>query len=131
MKKILTIKEPYVTPFYLDMKHYETRSWKTNYRGEIYLHTSKTLAKNPTFPLVLFPTGHIVLRGNLTDCIEMTEEFIEEIKKDSLEYATGFYDVGRYAWKIEDIEPVYPIKVNGHLGIWNYDGEIKIRRRYV
>ena len=123
--KVLTIKEPYVTPFSLGIKHYETRSWPTNYRGEIYIHTAK---KKDTDHLALelitetegFPLGFIVIKGILTDCIKMTDEFIREIKKDPLEYIFGFYEVGRYAWKIEDIEVIDPIKVNGHLGLWNY-----------
>ncbi len=126
--KVLTIKEPFVTPFAIGMKHYETRSWKTNYRGEIYIHTSKK--KDDTIPALeavmdteLFPLGYIVLKGNLVDCIEMTDKFVREIKKDPLEYISGFYKVGRYAWKIEDIEVVNPVKVNGHLGIWNWDGD--------
>jgi hypothetical protein len=123
--KVITIKEPYVTPFAIGMKHYETRSWKTNYRGEIYIHTSKK--KDDTIPALeaimeteLFPLGCIVLKGNLTDCIKMDDEFIKGIKKDPLEYISGFYKAGRYAWKIEDIEVIEPIKAKGSLGIWNY-----------
>ena len=126
--KVLTIKEPFVTPFALGYKHYETRSWKTNYRGEIYIHT----AKEEDLPGSLFlssflegqerfPLGFIVLKGKLTDCIEMTDEFIKEIESDPLEYICGFYEPGRYAWKIENIQKIEPIKVNGHLGLWNYD----------
>lgn len=123
--KVLTIKEPFVTPFAIGMKHYETRSWKTNYRGEIYIHTSKTKDNSePALEAVmdteLFPLGYIVLKGNLVDCIEMTDKFVREIKKDPLEYISGFYKVGRYAWKIEDIEVIEPIKAKGSLGIWNY-----------
>ena len=44
--KVLSIKEPYATLLMKKIKHIETRSWKTNYRGEIYIHVSgKTLEK--------------------------------------------------------------------------------------
>ena len=33
--KVLSIKEPYATLLMKKIKHIETRSWKTNYRGEI------------------------------------------------------------------------------------------------
>lgn len=36
--KVLTIKEPFATLIKNKIKHIETRSWKTNYRGEIYIH---------------------------------------------------------------------------------------------
>lgn len=125
--KVLTIQEPYVTPMPEGIKHFETRSWKTAYRGEIYIHTAKKIHKGMDRH-VSFPLGCIVLKAVLTDCIYMDEEFIAEVKKDPQEYATGFYEVGRYAWKLENIEVIDPIKASGHLGIWEYDleeGELK------
>lgn len=119
--KVLTIKEPYVTPIALGKKHFETRSWGTKYRGEIYIHTAKTVMPDPVEGCEkIFPLGRIVLKAKLTDCIKMDEDFIESIRKNPDEYAFGFYEVGRYAWKLEDIEIIDPIKVNGHQSIWNY-----------
>lgn len=124
MSKVLTIKEPYVTPIALGKKHYETRSWKTNYRGEIYIHTAKTKMPFPVDTLYykpVFPLGHIVMKVKLTDCIYMDQEFIDSV--DIREKSLGFYEVGRYAWKLEDVEVLEtPIKANGKLGIW----EVKI-----
>ena len=37
--KVLTIKEPFATLIMNKVKYIETRSWKTNYRGEIYIHS--------------------------------------------------------------------------------------------
>ncbi len=49
-------------------------------------------------------------------------EFIEKMKKNKNEYLTGVYAVGRYAWILKDIKVLdKPIKVKGHLGIWNLD----------
>ncbi len=122
--KTLTIKEPYVTPIALGKKHYETRSWKTNYRGPIYIHTAKTVMLDPVEGCEkIFPLGCIVLKANLTDCIKMDEEFIAKIKQDPEEYAFGFYEVGRYAWKLEDVEVLTNFKeAKGKQGIW----EVKI-----
>ena len=39
--KVISIKEPFATLIKDGIKIYETRSWKTNYRGEIYIHASK------------------------------------------------------------------------------------------
>ena len=38
--KVLSIKEPYATLICNGKKLIETRSWKTNYRGELYIHAS-------------------------------------------------------------------------------------------
>ena len=38
MKKILSLTEPYATLIKEKKKLVETRSWKTDYRGELYIH---------------------------------------------------------------------------------------------
>ena len=40
--KVLTIQEPYATFIMNGYKSIETRSWKTNYLGEIYIHAGKS-----------------------------------------------------------------------------------------
>ena len=114
-----------MTPIMLGLKHYETRSWKTNYRGEIYIHTAKRLLPSDVTIAPQLPLGYIVLKAKLTDCIYMDEEFVNAIKANATEYDLGFYEVGRYAWKLEDVEIIKPIKANGKLGIWTWqDGNM-------
>lgn len=43
--KVLSLTEPYATLIKMGMKTIETRSWKTNYRGELYIHASSTKMK--------------------------------------------------------------------------------------
>ena len=65
--------------------------------------------------------GYIICKCNLKDCIYMTEEFINVIKKNNkTEYLLGIYEVSRYAWILENITPVEKIKAKGKLGIWTY-----------
>ena len=40
--KVLSITEPYATLIKEKKKFIETRSWKTDYRGELYIHASLT-----------------------------------------------------------------------------------------
>jgi len=40
--KVLSLTEPGATLIKEKKKLIETRSWKTNYRGELYIHASKT-----------------------------------------------------------------------------------------
>ena len=43
-------------------------------------------------------------------------------KSNHQEYICGEYEEGRYAWILEDIEPLEEkIKIKGHLGVWNYE----------
>lgn len=131
--RVLTIQEPFATLIMSEYKKIETRSWKTSYRGEIYIHAGKS----NNFMKMIDPYtkkiignlelnyGSIICKTDLIDCIEMTEEFIEKIKgKDPDEYKLGFYEKGRYAWVFGDIEALsQPIKAEGKLNIWSYQKE--------
>ena len=129
--KVLSLTEPYATLIKIGKKKIETRSWKTSYRGNLYIHASSTKIpkeyKNNTELMSLVNVnnlnyGHIICSCDLVDCIEMTNEFIEKVKKNSAEYISGIYAKGRYAWILENVEIIKkPIEVKGHLGIWNFE----------
>lgn len=128
MAKALSIKEPYATLISEGLKRIETRSWKTNYRGEIYIHASSTRVPKEWKALLCYSIakriglhfGQIVCKAKLVDCIEMTEEYIAQM--DDIEKQMGFWSVGKYAWVLDDVEILdMPEKVKGHLGIWNLE----------
>ena len=129
--KVLSLTEPYATLIKNGIKQVETRSWKTNYRGKLYIHASSTkISKDDRNNAALMSLvdlnelnyGNIICFCELVDCVEMTEAFIAEIKKNENEYLSGLYEVGRYAWILKNVEILeQPIKAKGHLGIWNYD----------
>lgn len=132
--KVLSLTEPCATLIKENKKRVETRSWKTSYRGELYIHASSTKIPkewkhNKEFMELVKNTplnfGNIICKCNLVDCIYMTKEYVENMKiNNHQEYICGKYEEGRYAWILEDIEPLgKPIKAKGHLSIWNYDDE--------
>ena len=55
--KVLTLFQPWATLVILGEKKIETRSWKTNYRGEIAIHAGKkwikVYLKNPIIQIYL------------------------------------------------------------------------------
>lgn len=129
--KVITLIEPWGTLIKNGYKSIETRSWKTNYRGELYIHTS--LSKLPKeavtnnelrklYKIDELQYGYIICKCNLVDCIYMTKDFISYIKDNNYqEFICGDYKEGRYAWILKDIQVLEkPIKIKGHLGIWNY-----------
>lgn len=129
--KVLSLLEPWASLIKENVKHIETRSWKTKYRGELYIHASKRkLTKNDSIIYneqlkllknIDFKYGYIIAKCKLVDCKIMTEELIEDVKQNNSEYLSGVYKVGRYAWILEDIEMLAsPIEAKGQLGIWNY-----------
>lgn len=130
--KILSLTEPYATLIKEKRKLIETRSWKTNYRGELYIHASLTkipkewrenqelMSLIDNIPLNY---GYIICKCKLVDCIYMTAEYVEEMKKNNYqEYICGEYAEGRYAWILDNVEPLKErIETKGHLGVWNYE----------
>jgi len=126
--KVLTIKEPFATLISKGIKKIETRSWKTKYRGKLYIHAglSKDYRKideiNKIIKDLNFNYGKIICEVELVDCIYMTEEFIEKLKKNNkIEYLVGHYEVGRYAWILDNVKLLdKKIDAKGKLSIWNY-----------
>lgn len=123
--------EPWATLIKEKQKHIETRSWKTEYKGELYIHASlKSINRNDILTQILLEIisdksmkyGSIICKSNLVDCIYMDEAFISNIEKNKKEYMCGFYEIGRYAWILEDTEVLAePILAKGKLRIWDYN----------
>ena len=130
MMKVLSLTEPYATIIKEGKKAIETRSWKTNYRGKLYIHASSTkipkkYRENKDLMNLVdinnLNYGYIVCSCELIDCVKMTDEFIEKVKLNNEEYISGIYARDRYAWILKNIEILdKPIKAKGHLGIWNF-----------
>lgn len=135
--KVLTIKEPYASIIMSGLKEYETRSWKTNYRGKIYIHASikidddlksrKDLQKLVYDNNITLKPGYILCEAYLDDCIYMNDMFIKNVSDK--EKMVGRYELGRYAWHLSDIRVIEPVQAKGKLGIWNYDFDVKYIRR--
>lgn len=129
--KVLSIIEPWATLIASKHKYIETRSWKTSYRGELYIHASKKNINTKDTKiqelLKLLPTqemnyGKIICKCQLVDCKYMDEKFINEIKQNKQEYMCGDYQIGRYAWILEKTELIKPkIEAKGKLNIWNFE----------
>jgi len=128
--KVLTLREPWASLIGEKIKKIETRSWSTNYRGELFIHAGlTTIPKNNERMNRLakelsgsFHYGTIFVKCNLADCILIDEQFANHIKEtDYLCYDCGDYTPGRYAWVLDNIEYIEPIQATGRLSIWNYD----------
>ena len=137
--KVLSLTEPCATLIKEKKKFIETRSWKTDYRGELYIHASSTkIPKNwknnqelmSLVDNISLSFGLIICKCKLIDCVYMTKEYVETIKKNNKqEYICGKYEVGRYAWILDEVTPLKtPIEAKGQLNIWNYYDEFEAMR---
>lgn len=136
--KAITIWQPWASSIALGYKKNETRSWPTNYRGPIAIHAAKRpylkiqetlpdevkreLSKIFDFNMELLHTGAVIAIAELKDCRLIDKEYVETLS--TTELLLGDYTIGRYAWELENIRSIYPIKTSGKQGLWNIPDEI-------
>lgn len=126
--KVLTIKQPFASLIVNGYKEYEFRTWKTKYRGEFLIHAGKGIDKKAmekfSYLNLDYPTGCIIGKVTLTDCILIDKN----ARKMLLNKNNPVYDSiikhtewKGYGYKLENIQKINPIKVNGKLSFWDYD----------
>ncbi|MBE6144370.1 MAG: ASCH domain-containing protein [Firmicutes bacterium] len=122
--KVISIKQPWASLIIYGYKEYEFRSWKTNYRGELFIHASKSynkkdleLFKDYNIP---FDTGCIIGSVNLDECILLDKEKSDVIHNKNPYVYLHPYD-SKYAWKVSNPKKTSKIYVNGRLNIWEYE----------
>ena len=116
--KAISLKQPWASFIAIGQKTIETRTWKTNYRGELLIVSSKSKIEKGLPYAGLFNLklefGKALAIVNLVDCRPM--------KKEDEEKAMCPCSPGRYAWILENIRKIEPFPVKGQLGL--YDVEI-------
>ena len=126
--KVITIKQPFASLIASNIKKYEFRTWKTNYRGKILIHAAKTVDKNAMKKFekynLDYPTGCIIAIASITDCIKVDDDFRKILKSENdLVYFNIIKNKewNGYGFKLEKISKIEPIKVGGKLSLWEYD----------
>ena len=125
----ITLHQPWASLVAAGKKHYETRSWATDYRGPIAIHAGKKFHEDKNLTSLLeielnlfestIPLGAVVAIAQLTDCILMSQEFINE--QSSFEQYLGLWEPGNYAWKLENVRAIAPIPATGKQGLWKWN----------
>lgn len=126
--KVITIKQPFASLIAEGLKEYEFRTWKTRYRGEFLIHAGKSIDRKAMKKFECYnldyPTGCIIAKAKLTDCIAVGEEERKMLKhKNALVYSGVIKnrDWHGFGFKVEEVEKIDPIFVNGKLSFWEYD----------
>lgn len=128
--KVLTIKQPWAALIIKGYKKYEFRSWKTNYRGKILIHTGMTIEKNASQMYknynLKYCQGMIIGEATLIDCILINADFNQKLNNINPQVYGQNDHTNLYAWQLENIiEYSKPIPCKGKLGLWNFEGDIK------
>jgi activating signal cointegrator 1 len=128
---VISLMQPWATALFVPgLKRVETRSWRTNYRGRLYIHASKRM---PDFAREFLneevrsgrfgcdcklPIGKIIGHVELVD-VQPTKVLRDRLNHVELEY--GDYTPGRFGWLTTDAQLFEePIETNGSLGIWRF-----------
>ncbi len=74
----------------------------------------------------LFPTGAIIGKADLVNCVLIDEQTSALIRKQNPdEYIFGDFTPGRYAWVMENAVLFdEPIPASGKQGLWTWEGEL-------
>lgn len=126
--KCITIKQPFASLIAEGLKEYEFRTWRTNYRGKILIHAGKTIDKKAMEKFerynLKYPTGCIIAKADLTDCIKVDDEFKKVLKEENELVYSGVLndkDCTEFGFKLENVEKIKNIEVNGKLSLWEYN----------
>lgn len=126
--KVITIKQPFATLIAEGLKEYEFRTWRTKYRGEILIHAGKGVDKKAMKKFekynLDYPSGCIIAKVNLTDCVYIDDKVREMLKKkNELVYGSviNHTEWEGYGFKLENVKKIEPISINGKLSLWDYE----------
>lgn len=126
--KALSMTQPWAQAVFLGLKHYETRSWYTNYRGPLLIHAAKNF---PKAAQEFARTERALGRGNsrlalgaIIGWVELVEVYQAEVliqlgRVTGLEHLYGDYSPGRWAWEFQ--QPLLlsqPVPYRGALGLF-------------
>jgi activating signal cointegrator 1 len=134
------MKQPWASLFALRESEYETRTWKTPYRGELAIHTSQKidvkacrqkqvqgLLSKHGYTEENLPAGQIIAVCRLDDCFRVIDHAeAGAVLENGLiisgqELNLGDYRVGCYAWQVSSMKILKePIPAKGRLGLWEY-----------
>jgi len=122
--KALSIRQPWAWMIVKGYKDVENRSWKTNFRGRVYVHASKRPTFNPllafkafrrVYPNLILPInvyyGGIIGEVDIVDCVT--------------EHTSPWFD-GLYGFVLAN--PVMyekPIPCKGQLGFFKVEPEMQ------
>lgn len=128
--KVITIKQPFASLIAAGLKEYEFRTWKTKFRGEILIHAGKGIDKKAMEIFKCYnldyPTGCIIAKANLVDCIEINSKERKMLEEKNPLVYSGIIkhpEWEGYGFNLEKVEKIKPINVNGKLSLWEYDYE--------
>jgi activating signal cointegrator 1 len=143
--KALSLYQPWASLVIMGRKRIETRGWRTNYRGKLWIHASRSKkhlfrpSDITTWPFNQYiqgprdlPLGEIIGSVDLVDCVTSEHALTvllqpREDEQAQEEYRFGDYSTGRFAFILEKAAALsVPVRCAGSLGIWTIPEEVEL-----
>lgn len=145
--KTLPLWQPWASLVAVGAKRVETRGWPAPLsivgqriaihatKGGLSKRDEREFLKDPVFHAALgslvddLPRGAIVCTAVLSRCRAITTMHARELaQRNPREFTFGDYTPGRYAWVLEDVQPVDPpVPCKGSQGIFDAPAELDDR----
>lgn len=120
--KAISIKQPWANLILKNMKNIEIRSWKSNYRGGLLIHSSKKvdkIAQKRFENIECEPKGKIIGICNLIDVkqYKSLKSFIHDYNCHL--NTIDQYTINCFGFLFAEPKKIKPLVVKGKLGIFN------------
>jgi len=128
--KAISLWQPWASLMEAGSKTIETRGWKTKYRGDLLICSTKNGLSKKAFnetiqdlelPELDYPEGQALCVVSLNDVVS-TDIVYQFIFDNELNY--GDYSPGRFAWITTNLRPIKPFPVVGQQGLFNVNDEL-------
>jgi hypothetical protein len=125
--RALTLKQPYASAIAAGIKHYEIRSWRTRYRGQLLIHAgARRVAHRCVDSNMYVRESQFVAACNLHECLEIIKRgrgyaLLADGTRvcDRRELELGGFSVGSFAWELRDVSPIESCdRIIGRLSLW-------------
>ena len=114
--KALSLKQPWADLIVQGKKIIQSRKWRSNFRGEFYIHASKSFDKKncESFGIKNPVTGALIGKVELVNVKEYKnkKEFDEDYRKH---FAKNFV---RYGYLLRNIKRINPVPYKGKLNFF-------------
>lgn len=138
--KALTLWQPWASLIAVGAKRYETRGWRTSYRGPLLICAAKRAVRNgdgwPSVETVtalgqtpeFLPRGVALCLADLTRCVPV-EDILCEVLNGQFSYDEfdfGNFSPGRFAWRLDNVRPLpFAITITGRQGLFDVPPDVK------
>lgn len=141
--KAITLHQPFASLVAGGLKTYETRSWRTDYRGPLAIHAAmidkpipweietklNSMVKPYDFVRMGYPLGAVLAVVDLVDVVVMDAGLIAGMDGNNITF--GDWSPGRFAWRLENPRRIKPYYIRGQQGIWNLSQEHVDKLEYI